>query len=143
MGVSVVKNQTANAGDTGLIPGLEICLGEGNGNPLQYSCLGNPMDRRPWHATVHGVTNSQTQLNDWACTHALIPLFAVLWTVAPRLPCPWDFPGKNTAVGCHVLLQGIFPTQGLNPNFLCLLHQQVDSLPLSHLEFHCYGRLLP
>ena len=43
--------------------------------------------------------------------------------------CPWDFPGKNTRVDCHFLLQGIFPTQGLNP---CLLHWQAGSLPLSH-----------
>ena len=50
-----------------------------------------------------------------------------------RLLCPWNFPGKNTGVGCHFLLQGIFPTQGSNPNLLCLLHWQVDSLPLSHL----------
>ena len=48
----------------------------------------------------------------------------------PRLLCPWDFPGKSTEVGCHFLLQRIFPTQGLNP---CLLHWQADSLPLSHL----------
>ena len=43
-----------------------------------------------------------------------------------RLLCPWDFPGKNIGVGCHLLLQGIFLTQGLN---LCLLHWQADSLP--------------
>ena len=43
--------------------------------------------------------------------------------------CPWDFPGKNTRVGCHFLSQGIFLNQGSN---LCLLHWQVDSLPLSH-----------
>jgi len=48
------------------------------------------------------------------------------------LLCPWDFPGKNTGMGCHFLLQGIFPTQGLNPHLMCLLHWQVDSLPLSH-----------
>ena len=47
-----------------------------------------------------------------------------------RLLCPWDFPGKNTGVGCHFLLQGIFPLYGLNPH---LLHWQVGSLPLSHL----------
>ena len=41
---------------------------------------------------------------------------------------PWNFPGKNTGVGCHLLLQGIFPTQGLNPSFLLLLHWQVASL---------------
>ena len=51
------------------------------------------------------------------------------WTVAPRLLCPWDFPGKNTGVGCHFLLQGIFPTQRSN---LHLLHWQAVSLPLSH-----------
>ena len=50
-----------------------------------------------------------------------------------RLPCPWDFPGKNTGVGCYFLLQGIFPTQGLNPSLLHLLHLYADSLPLHHL----------
>ena len=44
-----------DAGDLGSIPGLGRCPGEGNGNPLQYSCLGNPMDRGAWWATVHGV----------------------------------------------------------------------------------------
>ena len=47
-----------------------------------------------------------------------------------RLLCPWDSPGKNTGVGCHVLLQRIFPTQGLNPCLLRLLHWQAGSLPL-------------
>ena len=47
-----------------------------------------------------------------------------------RLLCPWDFPGKNTGVGCHYLLQGIFPTEGSNPCLLCLLHWQVGSLPV-------------
>ena len=51
----VVKNLPANAGDTGSIPGSERSLREGNGNSLQYSCLGNPMDRGDWQATVHGV----------------------------------------------------------------------------------------
>ena len=54
-----------------------------------------------------------------------------------RLLCPWNFPGKNTGMGCHFLLQGIFPTQGVNP---CLLYWQVDSLPLCHLgsPFVCF-----
>ena len=56
MGDSVVKNLPANAGHLSSIPGLEISLGEGNGNPLQDSCLGNPMDRGAWWAIVHGVT---------------------------------------------------------------------------------------
>ena len=48
-----------------------------------------------------------------------------------RLLCPWNFPGKNTGVGCHFLLQGIFLTQGLNPCLLRLLHWQADPLPLA------------
>ena len=55
-GGSVVNNPTANAGDTGLIPGLEPSLGEENGNPFHYSCLKNPMERGDLRATVHGVT---------------------------------------------------------------------------------------
>ena len=54
-GDSVVKHLSANAEDTGSISGLGKSPGEGNGNPLQYSCLGNPMDGRAWQATVHGV----------------------------------------------------------------------------------------
>ena len=53
-------NQPANAGDMGSILGSGESPREGNGNPLQYSCLGNPMDRRAWQATVHGVTKSWT-----------------------------------------------------------------------------------
>ena len=59
-GGSVGKNQPANAGDTGSIHGLGRSPREGNGNPLQYFCPGNPMDRRAWWATVHGVEKSQT-----------------------------------------------------------------------------------
>ena len=53
--------------------------------------------------------------------------------LSTRLLCPWEFPRKNTGVGCHFLLQGIFLTQGSNP---CLLHWQMDSLPLSHPGSH-------
>ena len=49
----MVKNPPANVGDVGSIHGLGRCPGEGNGNPLQYSCLGDPMDRGAWWATVH------------------------------------------------------------------------------------------
>ena len=61
---SVVKNPPANAGGVGSIPRLGRFPGEGNGNPLQYSCLGNPMDRGAWQATVHGVAKSRTRLSD-------------------------------------------------------------------------------
>ena len=52
----VVKNPPANAGDSDSVPGLERFPGEGNVNSLQYSCLGNPIDRGAWQAIVHGVT---------------------------------------------------------------------------------------
>ena len=58
--IRVVKNPPANAGDVGPIPGSGRSPGEGRGNPLQYPCLGNPMDRGAWHAAVHGVTKSRT-----------------------------------------------------------------------------------
>ena len=62
-GGSVVKNLPANAGNAGLTPGSGRSPGEVNGNPLQYFCLGNPMDREAWRATVHGVAKSQTRLS--------------------------------------------------------------------------------
>ena len=54
------KSSTHNVGDPGLIPGLGRSLGEGNGNPLRYSCLENPVDRGAWWAIVHGVAKSRT-----------------------------------------------------------------------------------
>ena len=59
----MVKNPPANAGDVGSVP-VSGRSGEGNGNPLQYSCLGNPVDKGAWHAAVHGGTKSQTRLSD-------------------------------------------------------------------------------
>ena len=66
---SVVKNLPAKAGDTGdagSIPVLGRSPGGGNGNPFQYFCMGNPMDRGAWNATVHGVIKNQTGLNEHA-----------------------------------------------------------------------------
>ena len=70
--VTVVKNPLANAGnirDIGSILGMGRFPGEGNGNPLQYSCLENAMDREAWRATVHGVTELDTiqQLSTHTC----------------------------------------------------------------------------
>ena len=59
------KESTCNAGDSSLTPGLGGSLGEGNGNPLLYSCLGNTMDRAAWWATVHGAAKSQTWLTSF------------------------------------------------------------------------------
>ena len=61
---SVLKSPPANAGDAGMIPGLGRSPGGGNGTPIQYSCLENPMDREVWQAAVHEVTKSQTQESD-------------------------------------------------------------------------------
>ena len=70
----IIKNSPVSARDardTFLIPGWRICPGGGKGNPLQYSCLENPMDRGTWRATVHGVTKSWTWLSYWAHSHGL------------------------------------------------------------------------
>ena len=64
-GGSVGKESAWNEGDPGSIPGSERSPGEGNSNPLQYSCLENSMDRGAWWAIVHGVTKSRTRLSDW------------------------------------------------------------------------------
>ena len=58
----MVKNPPVNAGEAVSIPGLGISAGEENGNPLQYSCLGNPMDRGAWQVTVHGVARVRHDL---------------------------------------------------------------------------------
>ena len=68
-GGSVVKNPPANAGGAGLIPGLGRSPGGGHSNPLQYSCLKNPMDRGAWQTTVHGVTETRTQVKWLSVNH--------------------------------------------------------------------------
>ena len=73
--VLVVKNPPASARDirdTGSIPGSGRSPGGGYGNPLQYSCLENPMDRGAWQATVHGVAKSQTGLSDFTFTFTVM-----------------------------------------------------------------------
>ena len=71
------------------------------------------------------------------CAQSLghVQLFSTPWTglQTARLLCQWNFPGKNTVVDCYFLFQGIFLAQESNLLLLCLLHQQLDSLPLSHL----------
>ena len=80
------KESTCNVGDLGVIPRSGRSPGEGNGNPLQYSCLENPMDRGVWRATVHGVTKNQTRPSTYAWMHCIailnsmhsVPLFSDL-----------------------------------------------------------------
>ena len=91
------KESTCNAGDPGLIPGSGRCSGEGNGNPLQYSCLENSMDGGVWRATVHGVTKSWTRLSDFTLTfhfHALEKEMATRSSVLA-----WRIPGKGEPGG--------------------------------------------
>ena len=78
----MVKNPPTNAGDTGdagLTPGSGRSPGGGNGNPLQYSCLKNLMDRGSWKATTYRSSKSQTQLSDWTQTHTIQPSTTSNW----------------------------------------------------------------
>ena len=83
------KASAYNAGDLGSIPGLERSPGERNGNPLQYSCLENPMDGGAWLATVHGVAGGQTRLSDFhfpfslSCPSPPLALFVVMGFLRP------------------------------------------------------------
>ena len=72
--------------------------------------------------------NERKKVKSLSC----VRLFVTPWIVAYQASLSMRFPGKSTGVGCHFLFQGIFLTQESNPRFLCLLHWQVDSLPLSH-----------
>ena len=84
------KESACNAGDPGFNLGLETSPGEGNENPLQYSCLENSMDRGAWWATVPGVTKSQTQLSNWAPTQVGMEgedWILVSWDIQRWLQC--------------------------------------------------------
>ena len=103
-GGSEGKASACNAGDPGSIPGSRRSPGEGNGNPLQYSCLENPMDRGAWKATVHGVTDSWTRLSVFTFTfpfHALEKEMATHSSVlAWRIP-GMGKPGGLPSMGSH------------------------------------------
>ena len=86
---SEVKVSALNVGDPGLIPGLGRSPREGNGNPLQYSYLENPMDEGAWWATVHQVAKSRTRLSDFTFTFTFHRLLRVPWTERTMaLSCP-------------------------------------------------------
>ena len=89
-GGSVVKNQPANAGTVGLIPGSGRFPGRGNSNPLQYFCWDNPVDRGAWQAIVYGVTKSQTRLRDWEQSHT-----------DPGTGGSWIFKHTNSPTRCY------------------------------------------
>ena len=103
----VVKNSPANAGDIGntdSIHGSGRSPGEGHGNPLQYSCLENPMDRGAWWATVHGVAKSQTQLKQLS-THDRVSQPLIINLFLERDLCPTGSvspENRNTPTACWV-----------------------------------------
>ena len=93
-----------NVGDLGSIPGLGRSPGEGNGNPLQYSCVENPMDGGAWWAAIHGVAKSRTRLSDFTFTfhfHALEKEMATHSSfLAWRIPGTEE-PGGLPSMGSH------------------------------------------
>ena len=136
----MVKN-AANAGDTrdpDSIPRSGRSSGVGNGNPLQYSCLGSPKDTGAWQATV-----CACMLSHFAC----VWLFATLWTVALQAPLSMGFSRQEYWRGCCFLLQGTFRTWGSHRCLICLLHWQAGTLAgappgkLDGLQFHVSQRV--
>ena len=103
-GGSNSKASVYNAGDLGLIPGSGRSPGEGNGTPLQYPCLENPMDRGTWKAAVHGVAEGWTRLSDFTFTfysHALEKEMATHSSIlAWRIPGTGE-PGGLPSMGSH------------------------------------------
>ena len=111
----MVKNSPANTGDLGLITGLGRCPGEGNGNPFQYPCLENPMDRGAWWATVPGVAKSWTRLSTieregWICSQSRVGIYLLVQQLPSvrtsggdayeglsTTPGPWEVLGKRQA----------------------------------------------
>ena len=109
--------------------------------------LCDPMDCSPPGSSVRGLL--QARILEWvAMPSSRGSSNPGIEPTSPETPelqedfCPWDSPGKNTGVGCHALLQGIFLTQGLNPCLLHFLHWQVCSLPLAPLgKLHGSGEI--
>ena len=98
-----------NAGDLGLIPGSGRSPGEGNGNPLQCSCLENPMDREAWWAAVHGVTKSWTRLSNFTFTFPF-PTNSFIDTninISLCLLTPSELSPLNSAQTCGMFLGNI------------------------------------
>ena len=98
-GVSEGKAPARNVADPDLIPGSERSPGEGNGNPLQYSCLENSMVEGAWWALVHGVARSRTRLIDFTFT---FHFHALEKAMATPVFLPGESQGWGSLVGCHL-----------------------------------------
>ena len=108
------KASACNAGDRGLIPGSGRSPGEGNGNPLQYSCLGKPMDRGTWWATVTGSQTVKVK------SLSRVRLFATLWTVAHQAPLSMGFSRQKYWSGLPFPSPMDLPNPGIEPMSLAL-----------------------
>ena len=126
-GSSEVKASACNVGDLSSIPGSGRSPGEGNGNPLQYSCLENSMDGRAWWATVHGVSESRTRLSDF--THSLTHSLTQVHNI-------WDWIRKGHSVTTHIPRSFFRPTESESLRdiriFIYKIHQGVAGM---HLGF--------
>ena len=139
--------------------GWEDLLEEGMATHAKTLAWRSPMDRGARQATVHGVAKSRTRLSDFHFHFPLSVSIYVTYCCLVTQSCPiicktmdcslpgssvhGDFTGKNTRMGCHALLQEIFPTQGSNPHLSHLLHWQVGSLPLALPGKHWGGQRVP
>ena len=107
----MVKNLPANARDArdardvGSIPGSGIYPGGGHGNPLQYSCLENPVDRGAWRATVHGVAKSWTRLKQLSAVSGLPWALAL---ISGSYPCPWGTSVPRQRPGVYRAAHALF-----------------------------------
>ena len=136
----VVKKPPANVGDIrdmGSIPGLGRPLGEGNGNPLQYSCLENPMDRGAWRATVHGVAQSWTQLK-WLSMQRHSCLRNKRFKNGRRGEVGWHRPGRDTGAGACGLGRVLLLSASVQP-WSCE-DRQVLQAPVSGLTPESYWK---
>ena len=105
-----------NAGDLGSIPASGRSPGAGDGNPLQYSCLENPMNRGAWEATVHGVAKSWTQLSDFT----FINSFATPWPIARQAPLSMGVSRQEHWSGWPCPPPQVLPDPGVEPASLIL-----------------------
>ena len=113
-----------------------------DGGACRLESMGSQRVRHDWATSLHFTSYKLIPICDHYCVFvgvcvcihmsSRIWLLATSWIQPVWLLCSWTSPSKNTGEGCHSLLQGIYPTQGLNLHLWLLLHWQVDSLPLCH-----------
>ena len=136
-GGSDSKASAYNAGDLGLIPGSGISSGEGNGNPVQYSCLENPMDGGAWYLTVHEVAKSQTWLSDFTSLHILTTDEYTTLTVL----LTWRLI-QNTCMNVYDSIIMLDSRTSKNPNFNCF-HTIISCLHYSPKNIFMARKCLP